>query len=215
MVKSFCVVLAAAALALAATLAPALAAAPVLTAPKPRGAATAPGLPGPAVPEKQDHGEKEKESIIETVELPSLPALAMTAKSTWEKGYDDIRSAIAALQAEALRLKLDPKGRPFVIYLETDDQTFRYDVLLPLAEKAANTARPGDGIRLVHNPGGKALKFEHRGAYADIESTYQAITALLDEKGLNARDFFIEEFVNDAVDAGDIKMAVNIYVFLK
>ena len=209
-------VLAIAIFSLCATATPVLAAAPVLSAPKPGGATPAPGLPTPAPAEKHDHGEQQGgENVIETVDLPSLPALALTAKSAWEKGYADIRSAIASLQAEAQRLKLEPKGRPLVIYLETGDQSFRYDVLLPLTKQTEAGARLSNGIRMAHNPGGKAMKFEHRGAYADIETTYQAITALLDEKGLNARDFFIEEFVNDAPDAGDIKMAVNIYVFLK
>lgn len=197
---------------------PAHAAAPVLKAPKPGDAAkAAPGMPAPeAKPgDRNDHDDKAGDSVIQTVDLPILPAIASTGKSTWEKGYADIRSAIASLRAESQRLGMTLKGRPLVIYLESDDRGFRFDLLLPLEKPPVADAKLSPGIRATHNPGGKAMKFEHRGPYADIESTYQAITALLDEKGLNARDFFIEEFVNDAADASDIAMAVNIYVFLK
>ncbi len=197
---------------------PVIAAAPVLNAPKPGAAAkSAPGMPAPeAKPgERNDHDDKSKEGVIQTVDLPSLPALASTGKTSWEKGYADIRSAIATLRAQSQQLGLEPKGRPLVVYVESDDQGFRFDLLLPLAKAPAADAKLQPGIRAATNPGGKAMKFEHRGAYAEIENTYQAITALLDEKGLNARDFFIEEFVNDAADANDITMAVNIYVFLK
>nr|WP_245300287.1 GyrI-like domain-containing protein [Methylocystis bryophila] len=44
------------------------------------------------------------------------------------------------------------------------------------------------GVEVGATPAGKALKFEHRGPYEDIESTYEAITAFLDEKGLETKD---------------------------
>ena len=53
---------------------------------------------------------------------------------------------------------------------------------------------------LAQSPSGKAIKFQHRGAYDDIDSTYEAITAYLDEKGLEARNLFVEEYLNDAKD---------------
>ncbi len=65
------------------------------------------------------------------------------------------------------------------------------------------------------NPSGKALKFQHRGAYDDIDSTYEAITAYLDEKGLEARNVFVEEYLNDANGADDANLALDIYVFIK
>ena len=41
------------------------------------------------------------------------------------------------------------------------------------------------------------MKFEHRGSYEDIDATYEAITAYLDEKGVEADNLFIEEYLND------------------
>ncbi|MCC2095794.1 MAG: GyrI-like domain-containing protein [Hyphomicrobiales bacterium] len=186
------------------------------------------GLPAPTLPGQDkdkagsgpdgahDHDHNAKgPSVIETVKVPALPALVRSSKATWEKGYAAIRSAVAELRSEATRANLVPKGRPLVIYIENNDQDFRFDVMLPLASEPAANVKLSNGFRFGHNPGGKAMKFEHRSAYADIESTYEAITAYLDDKGMSAREFFIEEIINDVADPADIKAAVNIYVFLK
>ena len=39
----------------------------------------------------------------------------------------------------------------------------------------------------------------HRGSYDAMDSTYEAITNHLDEKQLEAKDLFIEEYVTDPV----------------
>ena len=49
----------------------------------------------------------------------------------------------------------------------------------------------------------------------DIDATYDAITAYLDEKGIDAQDSFIEEYANDVKDPDDPTLQVNIYVLLK
>jgi effector-binding domain-containing protein len=59
------------------------------------------------------------------------------------------------------------------------------------------------------------MKFEHRGSYDDIDSTYEAITAYLDEKGLEAQNIFIEEYLSTPKSADDQDMEVDIYVFVK
>ena len=59
------------------------------------------------------------------------------------------------------------------------------------------------------------LWLEHQGAYSDIDATYDAITAYLDEKGVDAQDSFVEEYANDVKDPDDPTLQVNIYVLLK
>ena len=70
-------------------------------------------------------------------------------------------------------------------------------------------------MKIGQTPSGKAMRFEHLGAYADIDATYDAITAYLDEKGIDAQDSFVEEYANDVKDADDPTLQVNIYVLLK
>ena len=59
------------------------------------------------------------------------------------------------------------------------------------------------------------MKFEHRGSYDEIDSTYEAITAYLDEKGLEAQNLFVEEYINLPRAAEDEGAQVDIFVFLK
>ena len=59
------------------------------------------------------------------------------------------------------------------------------------------------------------MRFEHRSAYDDIDSTYEAITAYLDEKGIEAKPMFVEEYLTDPKSADDNNLQVDIYVFVK
>ena len=80
------------------------------------------------------------------------------------------------------------------------------------------TGGPGDlgaDAKLGATPAGKAIKFQHRGAYDDVDSTYEAITAYLDEKGYDAQNVFVEEYLNDPKGADDTALALDIYVFIK
>ena len=70
-------------------------------------------------------------------------------------------------------------------------------------------------VKLGMSPSGKALKFQHRGPYDDIDSTYDLITAYLDEKGLEAQNLFLEEYLNLPKTSEEDGARVDIYVFLK
>ena len=59
------------------------------------------------------------------------------------------------------------------------------------------------------------MRFQHRSAYDDIDSTYEAITAYLDEKGIEAKNMFAEEYLNRTKTSDDPALEVDIYVFLK
>jgi effector-binding domain-containing protein len=70
-------------------------------------------------------------------------------------------------------------------------------------------------VKIGESPAGKAIKFLHRGAYDDIDSTYELITAFLDEKGLESQNRFIEEYLTDTAEPDDANLEADIYVFLK
>jgi len=87
--------------------------------------------------------------------------------------------------------------------------------MLPVEKAPEGKSKLGDGVEFGATPSGKALKFEHRGAYDEIDATYEAITAYLDEKGLDTKNLFIEEYLTDLTDAEDAAVEVDIYVFVK
>ena len=83
------------------------------------------------------------------------------------------------------------------IFTATDDTGFEYQAAMPIAEAPKNP--PHGDITVGQSPEGKALKFVHRGSYDDLDNTYEAITNYLDDKRLEAKDMFIEEYVTDPV----------------
>jgi effector-binding domain-containing protein len=48
-----------------------------------------------------------------------------------------------------------------------------------------------------------------------MDTTYEAITNQLDEKRIEAKDVFIEEYVTDPTKTPDEKLVVDIYVPIK
>jgi effector-binding domain-containing protein len=69
-------------------------------------------------------------------------------------------------------------------------------------------------IAVGETPAGRALKFVHRGTYDEVDSTYEAITNYLDDKDIEAKDAFIEEYVSDLASGPD-NMVINILVPVK
>ncbi len=156
-----------------------------------------------------------EDASIKTTDVVAHTVIETHGAASWEEGYAKINDSLAKLRASATKAGLKTQGHPMAVFTETDDAGFKFDAMLPV--DAAADAKPdlGADISLGQSPSGKAIKFQHRGAYDDIDSTYEAITAYLDEKGLEARNLFVEQYLNDAKDSGDMALQVDIYVFLK
>ena len=149
------------------------------------------------------------------MEIRPRPALVLAGSADWENGFKNINEAIAKVQAAATKAGLAATGHPVAAFVDTDDNGFKFEAMLPIEKAPEGKADFGDGIRVGATPGGKALKFQHRGAYEDIDTTYEAITAYLDEKNLEAQNVFIEEYLNDLKSPDDSATAVDIYVLIK
>ena len=49
----------------------------------------------------------------------------------------------------------------------------------------------------------------------DLDNTYEAITNYLDERRLEAKDMFIEQYVTDPLSANEEHLVVNVLVLVK
>ena len=96
---------------------------------------------------------------------------------------------------------------------QTDDTGFSFQAAAPVAAAPANP--PKGDIAVGQAPGGKALKFVHRGSYDSMDSTYEAITNFLEDKQLEAKDLFIEEYANDPVKTEPNSLVINVFVPIK
>jgi effector-binding domain-containing protein len=96
------------------------------------------------------------------------------------------------------------------IYTSTDDAGFQFQAAVPIAAPPANP--PQGDIAVGKSPAGKALKFVHRGSYDAMDLTYEAISNHLDEKGLEAKELFVEEYMTDPLTTPEDKLVIDIYV---
>lgn len=149
------------------------------------------------------------------VTLEPRPVLLLKGESTWDDGYEALMKAFATLRGEAKRLGLTVVDKPQTAFNETDDQKFKYEAMVFLDKEPPADAAPQGGMSMAKSLAGKAYVFKHVGAYDDIDSVYEAITAWLDEKGLTSKGAFIEEYVNEPQGSDDAKLELNIYVFVQ
>ena len=149
------------------------------------------------------------------VELKARPTVALAGTAEWDDGMRTLAQAIDKLRAEMGRAGLEPAGKPLAVFVETDDKGFRFEAMIPLAALPEPAPALQNGVRIATSPTGKTMKFEHRGSYDEIDSTYEAITAYLDEKGLEAQNLFVEEYLNLPRTSEEDGAQVDIYVFLK
>src|SRR5271170_3334896 len=191
----------------AATPAPPAAASPAATPPS--------ATPATPASPPADTGAAPSESASQTMDLVGRPAAFVEGKATWDEGFSALMGAIGLINAEVAKAGLKPAGRPIGVFLETDDTSFRYRAMVPIEAIPSGKDQLTDAIKFGQTPAGKAMKFEHRGSYEDIDSTYEAITAYLDEKGLESENLFYEEYLNDVKSADDPTLEVDIYVLLK
>ena len=161
--------------------------------------------------------EAPSESTGQTLEvtLAPRPVVAMAGTAEWEDGLNTVMQSFDKLRADMAKAGLQAGGRPIAVFTETDDKGFRYDAMIPLTSQPATAPTLSEGIRLTTSPAGRTMKFEHRGSYDDVDSTYEAITAYLDEKGLEAQNLFIEEYLNTPKGSDDQNLELDIYVFLR
>ena len=165
--------------------------------------------PGYAVPSPLPPGD----AFGEQVPLPERKIIYLKGHTNWDTAYDTLIDAFKSLNDYFAKQGLKADGPAMTIYTQTDDTGFSFQAALPVAQAPAEP--PKGDIALGQSPSGKALKFVHRGAYDAMDSTYEAITNYLDDKNLEAKDLFIEEYASDPVTTAQDKLVVNVFVPVK
>jgi len=173
-------------------------------------APTAPEGANPAAPATSSEG-----STGENVDLPARPFAYIEGKADKDEIYSAILNSLSSVKRDMDKANLAPSGRPLAVFVESDDTGFKFHAGYPLTAAPEGKSSLSDTVKIGQTPSGKAMRFEHQGAYGDIDATYDAITAYLDDKGIDAQDTFMEEYTNDVKDSDDPTLQVNIYVLLK
>jgi effector-binding domain-containing protein len=174
--------------------------------------------PAPAAPEGANPAgpaTSGEGSTGENVDLPARPFAYIEGKADKDEIYSAILNSLNSVKRDMDKANLASSGRPLAVFIESDDTGFKFHAGYPLAAAPEGKSSLSDTVKIGQTPSGKAMRFEHQGAYGDIDATYDAITAYLDDKGIDAQDTFIEEYANDVKDSDDPTLQVNIYVLLK
>lgn len=175
---------------------PAPPAAPAKPDTTPAPAATAPGDP-----------------FGEDTTLTAKPIVYVKGTGNWDSAFQTITNSLKTLNAYIAKENLKADGQPMTIFTSTDDTGFQFQAAIPLAE-APKTPPRGD-IGAGTSPEGHALKFVHHGSYDGLDNTYEAITNYLDERRLEAKDMFIEQYVTDPLSTSEDHLVVNVFVLIK
>ncbi len=182
--------------------------------PAPTPAAPAPATPAPA----QEAGRTtlfpnpSDPTGVEEGVLVAKPTVVLAGTSTWDEAFTNLKNAFSKLDGELKKAGIAPAGRPITIFVDTDDNGFKYEAMIPIAQVPEGKTELTPEIKFGKTPEGKSFRFVHKDAYDEIDGTYETITAYLDIKEIVAKDAFIEEYVSDFTDAQDTNFEVNIYV---
>ena len=170
-----------------------------------------PTTPAPDTTPTPDTGA----STGQTIDLIAHPAAYIEAKANRDEVFGSIMGSLAMIRGELDKAGLRPAGRPIAVFLEADDTGFTYRAEIPIDAIPEGKTQFSPTVKFGQTPASKAMRFEHRGAYDDIDATYEAITAYLDEKGVDVQDVFMEEYLNDVKTSDDPNLQVDIYVLIK
>jgi effector-binding domain-containing protein len=191
-----------------ATPAPPPTATPAPAAPTtPPAAAETPATPPPAAAPVQT-----ADPFGEQITLAPKTVVIMKGNANWDSAFDTLIDSFKSLSALLDKQGIKPAGNSMIVYTSTDDTGFTYLAEIPVDQDPKNLTKD---MSIGKSPDGNALKFVHRGSYDNMDNTYEAITNHLDDKKLEAKDTFIEEYITDPLKTAEDKLVINVYVPLK
>ncbi|HKS20216.1 MAG TPA: GyrI-like domain-containing protein [Bradyrhizobium sp.] len=168
-------------------------------------AAETPTSPAPAPVQTAD-------PFGEPFTMEGKKVVVLRGTANWDNAFDTLIDSFKTLTALLNKQGVKAAGNSMIVYTSTDDTGFTFLAQIPVEQDVKNL---GKDMSIGKSPEGKALKFVHRGSYDNMDNTYEAITNHLDEKKLEAKDTFIEEYITDPLKTAEDKLVINVYVPLK
>jgi effector-binding domain-containing protein len=188
------------------TATPAPAASPSAAPSAPPAAAETPAAPPAAAPVQT------ADPFGDQITLTPKTVVIIKGNASWYSAFDTLIDSFKSLSALLDKQGIKPAGNSMIVYTSTDDAGFTFLAEIPVEQDPKNLTKD---MSMGKSPDGKALKFVHRGSYDNMDNTYEAITNHLDDKKLEAKDTFIEEYITDPLKTAEDKLVINVYVPLK
>src|SRR6202140_1179088 len=185
---------------------PTPAASPAPAPASPPAAAETPATPPAAAPVQT------ADPFGEQITLAPKTVVVLKGNANWDSAFDALIDSFKSLSALLDKQGIKPAGNSMIVYTSTDDTGFPYLAAIPVEQDPKNLTK---AMSMGKSPDGNGLKFVHRGSYDNMDNTYEAITNHLDDKKLEAKDTFIEEYITDPLKTAEDKLVINVYVPLK
>jgi effector-binding domain-containing protein len=166
----------------------------------------------PAAPPEAAAPVQTADPFGEEIALTPKTVVVLKGNANWDSAFDTLMDSFKSLSALLDKQGIKRAGNPMIVYTSTDDTGFTYLAEFPVDQDPKNLTKD---MSIGKSPDGKALKFVHRGSYDNMDNTYEAITNHLDDKKLEAKDTFIEEYITDPLKTAEDKLVINVYVPLK
>src|SRR5690349_11981347 len=187
--------------------------APPSPAPSAGQTGTPPAASGnPAPPANATPALRTADPFGEEVTLTPKMVILIKGTANWDTAFETLMESLKTLTTFLDKQGIKPAGNSMIVYTSTDDAGFSYLAEIPVDQEPKNLTK---AMSMGKSPEGKALKFVHRGSYENMDNTYEAITNHLDDKKLEAKDTFIEDYITDPLKTPEDKLVINVYVPLK
>jgi len=159
---------------------------------------------------------------LEFAEIAVAPVLALQVAGQCGSDPKEIGPAIEAAFGQLAALieehALTPAGPPRSIYTSCGPQQMEFIVAMPIA--AAPDEAMEDAARSIGTlPGGKTLRFTHRGPYSGLMETYGLITQFMQAQGRMESEAdwarympMWEEYLNDPHTTPEAELLTHIYL---
>jgi effector-binding domain-containing protein len=166
----------------------------------------------PATPPPDAAAVQTADPFGEQITLEPKKVFIVKGTANWDSAFDTLIDTFKTMSALLDKQAIKPAGNSMIVYTSTDDTGFTFLAEIPVDQDPKNLTKD---MSLGKSPEGTALKFVHRGSYDNMDNTYEAITNHLDDKKLEAKDTFIEEYITDPLKTAEDKLVINVYVPLK
>ena len=130
------------------------------------GVATAQTPPAPAQgpveqqPETPPADASPAESpAIDPITVPERPVIVLRGQSKWDEGFTNISAAFSKLRSEADNAKLKQNGKPLAVFVQSDDEGFTFEAMLPVEIDQANAPKLSEGVSAGKSPGGSIRRW--------------------------------------------------------
>lgn len=158
------------------------------------------------------------------VEVPATLILACSASSHADSNAISaaVGAALQKIVAFQAANRIQASGPPRVVYSEWGPAGVKFTAEIPIADVPPPNVLDTSEVGIKASPETRALRFEHRGPYREVRSTYDRIEAWLRERGgiKTAADWaryapMWEEYLNDPATTPESDLITRIYLTLR